>query len=62
MHIEAFSFGSIRIYGTTYEHDVLIDRGNVLKRKMKLSKKFLASSATRRSPSKKRLPGNAAAS
>src|SRR6266545_2049069 len=37
---EKFSFGSIRIDGTTYEHDVLIDRGEVRKRKKKPSKKF----------------------
>src|SRR5215470_16478341 len=37
---EAFSFGSIRIDGVTYEHDVLIDRGQVRKRKKKASKKF----------------------
>src|SRR5215510_4996794 len=37
---EAFSFGSIRIDGTTYEHDVIIDRGKVRKRKKKPSKKF----------------------
>src|SRR6266540_2544219 len=37
---EAFSFGSIRIDGVTYEHDVMIDRGEVRKRKKKLSKKF----------------------
>jgi hypothetical protein len=37
---EAFSFGSIRIDGVTYEHDVIIDRGEVRKRKKKLSKKF----------------------
>src|SRR5262245_30619621 len=37
---EEFSFGSIRIDGVTYEHDVLIDRGEVRKRKKKLSKKF----------------------
>src|SRR5260370_37816854 len=40
MHFEAFSFGSIRIDGTTYEHDVVIDRGHVGKRKKKPSKKF----------------------
>lgn len=39
---EAFSFGSIRIDGVTYEHDVLIDRGQVRKRKKKPSKKFRA--------------------
>src|SRR6516225_11595734 len=40
MHFEAFSFGLIRIDGVTYEHDVLIDRGRVRKRKKKASKKF----------------------
>jgi hypothetical protein len=37
---EAFSFGSIRIDGTTYEHDVVIDRGEIRKRRKKPSKKF----------------------
>ena len=40
MHFEAFSFGSIRIDGLTYKHDVLIDRGHVRKRKKKPSKQF----------------------
>ena len=40
MHFEEFSFGSIRIDGVNYEHDVLIDRGRVRKRKKKASKKF----------------------
>jgi len=40
MHFEDFSFGSIRIDGTTYENDVVIDRGEVSKRKKKPSKKF----------------------
>jgi hypothetical protein len=34
------TFGSIRIDGTTYEHDVVIDRGQIRKRKKKPSKKF----------------------
>src|SRR5436309_8594567 len=37
---EAFSFGAIRIDGVTYDHDVVIDRGQVRKRKKKPSKKF----------------------
>ena len=37
---DAFSFGSIRINGTTYEYDVVIDRGHVGKRNKKPSKKF----------------------
>src|SRR2546426_1736380 len=40
MRFEAFSFGSIRIDGVTYEHDVVIDHGQVRKRKKKASKKF----------------------
>ncbi|MGZ3497228.1 MAG: MTH938/NDUFAF3 family protein [Vulcanimicrobiaceae bacterium] len=40
MDIEKFSFGSIRIDGTTYEHDVIIDRGKVSKRKKKASKEY----------------------
>ena len=27
MRFESFSFGSIRIDGVTYEHDLVIDRG-----------------------------------
>src|SRR6516164_10536726 len=40
IRFEAFSFGSIRIDGVTYERDVVIDRGEVRKRKKKPSKKF----------------------
>jgi hypothetical protein len=40
MRFESFSFGSIRIDGITYEHDVVIDRGEVRKRKKKPSRKF----------------------
>ncbi len=40
MRFEEFSFGSIRIDGVTYEHDVVIDRGKIRKRKKKPSKKF----------------------
>src|ERR1700674_4074812 len=40
IRFEAFSFGSIRIDGVTYEYDVVIDRGQVRKRKKKPSKKF----------------------
>lgn len=40
MRFEAFRFGSIRIDGVIYKHDVVIDRGEVSKRKKKPSKKF----------------------
>ena len=40
MRFESFSFGSIQIDGATYEHDVVIDRGEIRKRKKKPSQKF----------------------
>jgi len=40
MEFRDFSFGSLRIDGVTYEHDVVVDRGEVRKRRKKPSKKF----------------------
>jgi hypothetical protein len=40
MRFERFSFGKIRIDGVTYEHDVVIDGGEVRKRKKKPSRKY----------------------
>jgi hypothetical protein len=40
IRFDAFSFGSIRIDGIRYEHDVVIDQGKVRKGKKKPSKKF----------------------
>jgi len=40
MRVQKFTFGSIRIDGVIYEHDVVIDHGDVRKRKKKPSKKF----------------------
>jgi len=40
MRFEDFSFGSIRIDGVTYSHDVVIDRGEIRERKKKPSKQF----------------------
>ena len=40
MNFQKFSFGQIRIDGVSYDHDVVIDRGEVRKRKKKASKKF----------------------
>jgi hypothetical protein len=42
VRLEKFSFGSIRLDGVTYEHDVVIDRGQVSKRKKKPSKQYRA--------------------
>ena len=40
MRIDQFSFGSIRIDDEVYEHDVVIDRGRVGKRKKQPSKPY----------------------
>ncbi len=40
MLFENFSFGSITIDGKTYDRDVVVDRGEIKKRKKKPSKKF----------------------
>ena len=40
MRFDDFSFGSIKIDDITYEDDVVIDRGEVRKRKKKPSKRF----------------------
>jgi hypothetical protein len=61
MRFEDFTFGSIRIDSVTYEHDVVIDRGQVSKRKKKPSKNFATNLDTRRCLLKKRYPGSAAA-
>jgi hypothetical protein len=40
MDFGTLSFGSMTIDGIVYEHDVIIDRGKIRKRKKKPSKKF----------------------
>jgi hypothetical protein len=40
MHFDKFSFGTLQIDGSTYEQDVVIDRGEIRKRKKKPSRKF----------------------
>ena len=42
MDFGKFHFGSIAIDGVRHEHDVVIDRGKIRKRKKKASKKFRA--------------------
>jgi hypothetical protein len=58
MRFEKFSFGSIRIDGVTYEHDVVIDRGDVRKRKKKPSKKFRGEFGHTPVSVEERSPGN----
>jgi hypothetical protein len=40
MHFDNFSLGTLRIDSNTYEEDVVIDRGEIRKRKKAPSKKF----------------------
>jgi len=40
MHFDKFSFGTLRIDGSTYQQDVVLDRGEIRKRKKQPSKKF----------------------
>ena len=41
MEIESTAFGTITMYGKTYEHDVVVRlSGEIVKRKKKLSKKY----------------------
>jgi hypothetical protein len=40
MRIAQFAFGALEIDGVTYEYDIVIDRGEIHKRKKKASKKF----------------------
>jgi hypothetical protein len=40
MRFTGYSFGSIRIDGVTYDHDLIIDCGKIRKRKKAASRKF----------------------
>ena len=40
MQFTGYSFGSVRAGGVTYDHDLIIDRGKVRKRKKAPSRKF----------------------
>jgi hypothetical protein len=58
MQLEKFSFGSLSIDGKTYEKDILIDCGEIRKRKKNLPSSFATASVTRRSQHRRRSPGN----
>lgn len=40
MRFTDYSFGSVRVDGVTYNHDLIIDRGKIRKRKKAASKRF----------------------
>jgi hypothetical protein len=40
MRFTDYSFGSVRVDGVTYDHDLVIDRGTIRKRKKAASREF----------------------
>jgi len=42
MQVNDYSFGSVRVDGVTYDHDLIIDRGKIRKRNKAASRKFRA--------------------
>jgi hypothetical protein len=40
VRLSGYSFGSVRVDGVTYDHDLIIDRGKIRKRKKGASRKF----------------------
>ena len=40
MRFTGYSFGSVRVDGVSYDHDLIIDRGKIRKRKKGASRKF----------------------
>jgi hypothetical protein len=61
MRFRHFEFGALDIDGVTYEHDVIVDRGEIHRRNKKASKKFRETLATRRCRWKKTFHGSARA-
>ena len=43
MRFSDYSFGSVRVDGVTYDHDLIIDRGKIRKRKKGASRQFRGS-------------------
>ena len=40
VRFSSYSFGSVRVDGVTYDHDLIIDRGKIRKRKKAASRRF----------------------
>ena len=60
MQFTGYSFGSVRVDGVTYDHDLVIDRGKVRKRKKAASRKFRGAYGHTRSPPRRTSRGAAA--
>ncbi len=59
MHFDKFSFGALRIDGSTYEQDVVIDCGESANARRHLPRDSVTSLDIRPCPSKKRYRGSA---
>ena len=44
MRFSGYSFGSVRVDGVTYDHDLIIDRGTIRQRKKGPSREFRGAS------------------
>ena len=60
MRFDKFSFCLLEIDGSSYKHDVLIDRGESPNARRSRPRNSASCSATRHFPSKKTYPGNPA--
>ena len=60
MRFTGYSFGSVRVNGVTYDHDLIIDRGKIRKRKKAASSSSAAPTGTPRCRSPRTSPGDAA--
>jgi hypothetical protein len=40
VRFSGYSFGSVRVDGVAYDHDLIIDRGKIRKRKKNVSRNF----------------------
>jgi len=60
MRFTGYSFGSIRVDGMTYDHDLIIDRGKIRKRNKAASRKFRGASGIPRCQSRRTSRGGAA--
>jgi len=45
VRFSGYSFGSVRVDGVTYDHDLVIDRGKIRKRKKGASREFRGASS-----------------
>jgi len=60
VRFSGYSFGSVRVDGVTYDHDLIIDRGKIRKRKKGASRQFRGAYATPRCRLLRTSPGGAA--